>query len=207
MRPCKANDGEKVVCTFLEAVLCVNSIVSAGHTLPTQKLEWISCTKMHAGQCGKFRLPADVPSLSCGLEMSINGPRANFNIADLPEFAPVLNDAHIQKTPLRICTANFVFCRSALILYRGILDRIEANGYDNFTKRAYVPKWQKSLALPAAFVRSQYAPQFGKALERASGGQVNVVLFMLACVRPSGSAALFSSDFSCRMFSGVLSVY
>jgi len=54
---------------------------------------------------------------------------------------------------------------SALILYRGILDRIEANGYDNFTKRAYVPKWQKSLALPAAFVRSQYAPNLAKHLQ------------------------------------------
>ena len=52
--------------------------------------------------------------------------------------------------------------RSALILYRGILDRIEANGYNNFTKRAYVPKWQKTLTLPLAFVRSQYAPSLAR---------------------------------------------
>merc|ERR1719429_1008045 len=32
---------------------------------------------------------------------------------------------------------------TALILYRGILDQIEANGYDNFTKRAYVSKTKK----------------------------------------------------------------
>ncbi|WIA09514.1 hypothetical protein OEZ85_008910 [Tetradesmus obliquus] len=40
---------------------------------------------------------------------------------------------------------------SALILYRQILDAIEANGYDNFTRRAYVPKWRKFASLPLAF--------------------------------------------------------
>jgi phytoene synthase len=39
---------------------------------------------------------------------------------------------------------------SALILYRQILDGIEANGYNNFTKRAYVPKWRKIASLPMA---------------------------------------------------------
>jgi phytoene synthase len=42
--------------------------------------------------------------------------------------------------------------RSALILYRQILDGIEANGYNNFTQRAYVPKWKKFLSLPKAFI-------------------------------------------------------
>jgi len=44
---------------------------------------------------------------------------------------------------------------SALILYRQILDGIEKNDYDNFTKRAYVPKWKKFLSLPRAFLRAQ----------------------------------------------------
>lgn len=43
---------------------------------------------------------------------------------------------------------------SALILYRQILDAIEANDYNNFTKRAYVPKWRKLASLPAAFVKA-----------------------------------------------------
>lgn len=42
--------------------------------------------------------------------------------------------------------------RSALILYRQILDGIEKNGYNNFTQRAYVPKWKKFLSLPKAFI-------------------------------------------------------
>ena len=48
-------------------------------------------------------------------------------------------------------------CRSALILYRQILDGIEKNGYNNFSKRAYVPKWKKLASLPFAAVRAQMA--------------------------------------------------
>lgn len=40
--------------------------------------------------------------------------------------------------------------RSALILYRQILDAIERNNYDNFSRRAYVPKWRKFASLPVA---------------------------------------------------------
>jgi phytoene synthase len=43
---------------------------------------------------------------------------------------------------------------SALILYRQILDSIEANGYNNFNRRAYVPKWRKLASLPAAFAKA-----------------------------------------------------
>jgi 15-cis-phytoene synthase len=43
---------------------------------------------------------------------------------------------------------------SALILYRQILDAVEANGYDNFTRRAYVPKWRKLASLPVALLRA-----------------------------------------------------
>eukprot|EP00891_Asterochloris_glomerata_P008478 jgi/Astpho2/8478/Aster-05523 len=46
---------------------------------------------------------------------------------------------------------------SALILYRQILDGIEKNGYNNFSKRAYVPKWKKLASLPFAAVRAQMA--------------------------------------------------
>ncbi|GAX81543.1 hypothetical protein CEUSTIGMA_g8971.t1 [Chlamydomonas eustigma] len=43
---------------------------------------------------------------------------------------------------------------SALILYRQILDAIESNDYDNFNKRAYVPKWRKLASLPQAFAKA-----------------------------------------------------
>lgn len=43
---------------------------------------------------------------------------------------------------------------SALILYSQILDAIESNGYNNFTKRAYVTRWKKLLDLPYALTRA-----------------------------------------------------
>eukprot|EP00850_Spirogloea_muscicola_P013996 SM000098S25076 [mRNA] locus=s98:6611:8845:- [translate_table: standard] len=39
---------------------------------------------------------------------------------------------------------------ASLLLYRQILDAIERNDYDNFSRRAYVGKWKKLLSLPAA---------------------------------------------------------
>lgn len=43
---------------------------------------------------------------------------------------------------------------ASLLLYRQILDAIEANDYNNFTKRAYVGKAKKLLSLPVAYARS-----------------------------------------------------
>mmetsp|Transcript_10540 Transcript_10540/g.27020 ORF Transcript_10540/g.27020 Transcript_10540/m.27020 type:complete len:431 (-) Transcript_10540:120-1412(-) len=40
---------------------------------------------------------------------------------------------------------------SALVLYQMILDKLEENGYNNFTQRAYVPKAQKILSLPKSY--------------------------------------------------------
>lgn len=47
---------------------------------------------------------------------------------------------------------------ASLLLYRKILDEIEANDYNNFTKRAYVSKAKKLLALPVAYGRSLIRP-------------------------------------------------
>lgn len=47
---------------------------------------------------------------------------------------------------------------ASLQLYRQILDEIEANDYNNFTKRAYVSKAKKLLALPVAYGRSLISP-------------------------------------------------
>ena len=40
------------------------------------------------------------------------------------------------------------------MLYRQILDAIEANDYNNFTQRAYVRKWRKLISLPEALIRA-----------------------------------------------------
>ncbi|CAK8565492.1 unnamed protein product [Lathyrus sativus] len=48
---------------------------------------------------------------------------------------------------------------ASLLLYRQILDSIEANDYNNFTKRAYVGKAKKLLSLPVAFGIAFFGPQ------------------------------------------------
>ncbi|XP_078428718.1 phytoene synthase 2, chloroplastic-like [Wolffia australiana] len=53
---------------------------------------------------------------------------------------------------------------ASLIIYRQILDAIEANDYDNFSKRAYVGKAKKFLSLPAAYARSLSRPLTGNRL-------------------------------------------
>ncbi|KAL0381310.1 UNVERIFIED_CONTAM: Bifunctional 15-cis-phytoene synthase, chromoplastic [Sesamum angustifolium] len=47
---------------------------------------------------------------------------------------------------------------ASLLLYRQILDEIEANDYNNFTRRAYVGKPKKILALPLAYAKSVVPP-------------------------------------------------
>eukprot|EP00898_Chlorokybus_atmophyticus_P001031 jgi/Chlat1/1929/Chrsp153S02240 len=47
---------------------------------------------------------------------------------------------------------------ASLILYRGILDAIERNDFDSFTRRAFVPKWQKLVTLPFAWLAASPPP-------------------------------------------------
>ncbi|GFQ03426.1 phytoene synthase chloroplastic [Phtheirospermum japonicum] len=47
---------------------------------------------------------------------------------------------------------------ASLLLYRQILDEIEANDYNNFTRRAYVSKPKKILALPMAYAKALVPP-------------------------------------------------
>ncbi|KAJ0963879.1 hypothetical protein J5N97_029001 [Dioscorea zingiberensis] len=57
---------------------------------------------------------------------------------------------------------------ASLLLYRQILDELEANDYDNFTKRAYVSKAKKLVSLPIAYGKSLIPPsQTQSSLARA----------------------------------------
>ncbi|KVI08675.1 phytoene synthase 2, chloroplastic [Cynara cardunculus var. scolymus] len=47
---------------------------------------------------------------------------------------------------------------ASLLLYRQILDEIEANDYNNFTRRAYVSKPKKLVSLPLAYAKSLAPP-------------------------------------------------
>ncbi|KAJ9703017.1 hypothetical protein PVL29_004676 [Vitis rotundifolia] len=56
---------------------------------------------------------------------------------------------------------------ASFLLYRQILDEIEANDYDNFTRRAYVSKAKKIVALPLAYTRSLVRPSRTTSLAKA----------------------------------------
>nr|BAS69428.1 phytoene synthase [Rhododendron kiusianum x Rhododendron indicum] len=56
---------------------------------------------------------------------------------------------------------------ASLLLYRQILDEIEANDYNNFTRRAYVSKPKKVFALPVAYAKSLVSPSRTSSLIQA----------------------------------------
>ena len=56
---------------------------------------------------------------------------------------------------------------ASFLLYRQILDEIEANDYNNFTRRAYVSKAKKIVALPLAYARSLVRPSRTTSLVKA----------------------------------------
>ncbi|XP_027074563.1 phytoene synthase 2, chloroplastic [Coffea arabica] len=55
---------------------------------------------------------------------------------------------------------------ASLLLYRQILDEIEANDYNNFDRRAYVSKPKKLLALPMAYAKSLVPPRTSSPLAK-----------------------------------------
>nr|BAE45297.1 phytoene synthase [Gentiana lutea] len=59
-----------------------------------------------------------------------------------------------EKRSPELSSASRLPVWAALLFYRKILDEIEANDYNNFTKRAYVNKAKKLLAMPVACAKS-----------------------------------------------------
>nr|AIX87518.1 phytoene synthase 2 [Lycium ruthenicum] len=64
-----------------------------------------------------------------------------------------------EKGVLELSSASRWPVLASLLLYRKILDEIEANDYNNFTRRAYVSKPKKLLMLPIAYARSLVPPK------------------------------------------------
>eukprot|EP00244_Chara_vulgaris_P008486 TRINITY_DN3345_c0_g2_i2.p1 TRINITY_DN3345_c0_g2~~TRINITY_DN3345_c0_g2_i2.p1 ORF type:complete len:165 (-),score=26.44 TRINITY_DN3345_c0_g2_i2:138-632(-) len=61
---------------------------------------------------------------------------------------------------------------ASLMIYGQILDAIEANDYDNFSKRAYVGKWSKLVALPQAYLRAIRPPPSSLMSSSSSPGRI-----------------------------------
>jgi 15-cis-phytoene synthase len=97
---------------------------------------------------GRIYLPAeDLARFGCS-EDAIHAGRLDAAFVALMEFqiARVRALYHEAKPGIALLAPDARYTiRLALDLYRAILDRIEANGYDVFTRRAYVPFPSKML--------------------------------------------------------------
>jgi len=95
-----------------------------------------------------------------------------FGVTEEQIFAQKLDDNYIAFMKFEISRARMYYERalrgvamlspesrlavqSSLDCYGGILDKIEENGYDNLTKRAYVSKWEKLALIPFSWYRTQ----------------------------------------------------
>eukprot|EP01018_Ginkgo_biloba_P002655 Gb_27208 [translate_table: standard] len=100
---------------------------------------------------------------------------AQFGLSDEDIFAGKVNDRWRDFMKDQIARARMFFDAAeegvteldkasrwpvwaSLILYRQILDAIEANDYNNFSKRAYVGKMKKFLSLPVAYTQAFIHP-------------------------------------------------
>ncbi|KAI9400597.1 hypothetical protein POPTR_001G007700v4 [Populus trichocarpa] len=97
---------------------------------------------------------------------------AQFGLCDQDVFARKVTDGWREFMKEQIIRARFYFnlaeegasklekasrwpVWSSLLVYQKILDAIEDNDYDNFTKRAYVGRTKKLLTLPLAYTKAQ----------------------------------------------------
>jgi len=100
-----------------------------------------------------------------------------FGVTEEQIFAQRLDDNYIAMTKFQIERARMYYERalrgvpmlspesrlpvqSSLDCYGKILDKIEENGYDTLTKRAYVSKWEKLATIPFSWYRTQEISKF-----------------------------------------------
>nr|AAR86104.1 phytoene synthase [Momordica charantia subsp. charantia] len=110
---------------------------------------------------GRIYLPQDELAQAGISEEDIFGGRVtdkwrNFMKNQIKRARMFFDDA--EKGVLELNKASRWPVWASLLLYRQILDEIEANDYNNFTKRAYVSKAKKLMALPMAYARSLMGP-------------------------------------------------
>lgn len=95
-----------------------------------------------------------------------------FGVTEEQLFAQKVDENYINMMKFQIARARMYYERarrgvfmlapesrlpvqSSLDAYGRILDKIEENGFDSLTKRAYVDKWEKLSIIPFSWYRSQ----------------------------------------------------
>jgi len=96
---------------------------------------------------------------------------ARFGVTERQLFDQKVDENYINLMKFEIARARMYYARAlrgvpmlspesrlpvqlSLDAYGKILDKIEANGYDSLTKRAYVGKWEKLAGIPASWYRT-----------------------------------------------------
>ena len=94
-----------------------------------------------------------------------------FEVTERQIFDKVVDENYINLMKFEIARARMYYARAlrgvpmlrpesrlpvqlSLDAYGKILDKIEENGYDSLTKRAYVGKWEKLAGIPASWYRT-----------------------------------------------------
>lgn len=96
---------------------------------------------------------------------------ARFGVTEQQLFDKFVDENYINLMKFEIARARMYYARAlrgvpmlaaesrlpvqlSLDAYGKILDKIEENGYDSLTKRAYVGKWEKLAGIPASWYRT-----------------------------------------------------
>ena len=94
-----------------------------------------------------------------------------FGVTERQIFDQIVDENYIELMKFEIARARMYYARAlrgvpmlrpesrlpvqlSLDAYGKILDKIEENGYDSLTKRAYVGKWEKLAGIPASWYRT-----------------------------------------------------
>lgn len=94
-----------------------------------------------------------------------------FGVTERQLFDQIVDENYINLMKFEIARARMYYARAlrgvpmlspdarlpvqlSLDAYGKILDKIEENGYDSLTKRAYVGKWEKLAGVPASWYRT-----------------------------------------------------
>ena len=124
-------------CAALHSTLLVHNHFRHAHVQPSVFFLSFSLSDQFA--------PCSLPPSPGALQFEIARARAYYAESDagIPMLAP----------------ASRMAVQSAGDIYKKILDKIEANDYDNFRKRAYVPRAEKFLELPKVWLKTSAMPE------------------------------------------------
>eukprot|EP00594_Rhizosolenia_setigera_P006451 CAMPEP_0178949834 /NCGR_PEP_ID=MMETSP0789-20121207/6293_1 /TAXON_ID=3005 /ORGANISM="Rhizosolenia setigera, Strain CCMP 1694" /LENGTH=540 /DNA_ID=CAMNT_0020630445 /DNA_START=107 /DNA_END=1729 /DNA_ORIENTATION=+ len=106
----------------------------------------------------RIYLPTDHLKMFNVTEEQLFSQRLDQNYINLMKYEIDLARKYYQKAQegvYMLSEESRLPVQTSLDCYRKILDKIEDNGYDSLTKRAYVDKWEKMRTIPFSWYRTQ----------------------------------------------------